>query len=143
MGVLADAALSKDGKVCGVIPHFLKEWEVCHTGLTELIITENMHERKAIMAERSDGFIVLPGGFGTLDEFFEILTWKQLHLHTKPIGILNWEGYYNNLTSHVEKMIETGFVRRENTSLFSMDESIEGLLPKMIDGKSGLVKKWL
>ena len=79
MGVVADAALSADGEVLGVIPQFLKEWEVCHTGLTELVVTETMHQRKWVMEERSDGVIVLPGGYGTLDEFFEILTWKQLN----------------------------------------------------------------
>ncbi|MCB0706565.1 MAG: TIGR00730 family Rossman fold protein [Saprospiraceae bacterium] len=143
MGQLADAALAEGGQVFGVIPGFLKEWEVCHTGLSDLVVTENMHARKAIMAERADGFIILPGGFGTLDEFFEILTWKQLHLHKKPIGLLNWEGYYDHLIAHVAKMVESGFLRAENTTLFSEDASIEGLLPKMLDGNGDLIKKWV
>jgi uncharacterized protein (TIGR00730 family) len=83
MGIIADAVLEAGGQVLGVIPDFLKAKEVCHTGLTELIVTQTMHQRKQIMEEASDGFIVLPGGYGTLDEFFEILTWKQLHLHRK------------------------------------------------------------
>ncbi|MBR9920776.1 MAG: TIGR00730 family Rossman fold protein [Bacteroidetes bacterium] len=142
MGELADAALEANGKVFGVIPEFLKGWEVCHTGLSELVVTDNMHERKAIMADRADGFIVLPGGFGTLDEFFEILTWKQLHLHNKPIGLLNWNGYYTHLAAHVSQMVEAGFLRTENTTLFSISEGMEDLLSKMTEGEGAFIKKW-
>lgn len=143
MGVLADAALAENGKVVGVIPHFLKEWEVCHTGLTELIVVDTMHQRKAIMAERAEGFLILPGGFGTLDEFFEILTWRQLHLHDKPIGILNWKGYYDHLLAHTAKMMEEGYLRKENMDLFVVDSSAENLLEQMKLNRPEIKKKWL
>ena len=131
MGVMADAALAAGGQVMGVIPYFLKEKEVCHTGLTELIVTHNMHQRKQIMAENSDGFIILPGGFGTLDEFFEILTWRQLRLHDKPIGLLNVDGFYDALLAHVQQMLETGFIRENNLSLMTTAADLESLLRQM------------
>jgi uncharacterized protein (TIGR00730 family) len=143
MGVLADAALAENGQVVGVIPHFLKEWEVCHTGLTELIVVDTMHQRKAIMAERADGFLVLPGGFGTLDEFFEILTWRQLHLHDKPIGILNWKGYYDHLLAHANKMMAEGYLRKENMDLFVVEATAEDLLKQLKNNRPDLKKKWL
>ena len=113
MGEVADAALEAGGYVIGVIPEFLKKWEVCHEGLNELYVTQTMHERKQIMAEKSDGFLIIPGGFGTLDEFFEILTWKQLRLHKKPIGVLNVNGYYDFLKKHIDKMVKDGFLKKE------------------------------
>ncbi len=131
MGVMADAVLQAGGTVLGVIPQFLKDWEVCHTGLTELIVTETMHERKWILEERSDGVIVLPGGYGTLDEFFEILTWKQLRLHNKPIGILNVNGYYDLLLSHVKTMAKEGFLKESNIMLFKVAGNVEELLRLM------------
>ena len=131
MGELADAALKAGGQVTGVIPNFLKLKEVCHMGLTELVVTETMHDRKWIMDERSDGVIVMPGGFGTLDEFFEILTWKQLNLIVKPIGILNVNGFYDPLLAHCQKMVEEGFVRKTNLSLFCVADNLEDLLEKM------------
>ena len=143
MGILADAALEKNGRVVGVIPHFLKEWEVCHTGLSELILVDTMHQRKAIMAERAAGFIVLPGGFGTLDEFFEILTWRQLRLHNKPIGLLNWNGYYDHLLQHQEMMVDQGYLRDENTQLFTVSDSIDTLIAQMTESSPELKKKWI
>ena len=143
MGELAEAVLEEDGKIVGVIPDFLKQKEVCHTGLSELIVVETMHQRKAIMAERAAGFLVLPGGFGTLDEFFEILTWKQLALHNKPIGILNWEGYYDHLAQHIETMAAAGFLRKENIDLVIMESEIEPLLSRMTEGESKVVSKWI
>ncbi|MEZ4961363.1 MAG: TIGR00730 family Rossman fold protein [Saprospiraceae bacterium] len=131
MGVMADAALEAGGQVLGVIPDFLKAKEVCHTGLTELIVTKTMHQRKQVMEENSDGFIILPGGFGTLDEFFEILTWRQLKLHNKPIGLLNVEGYYSHLIAHIENMRKEGFVRGTNLSLVTISDSLEDLLEKL------------
>src|SRR5690554_1994263 len=106
MGKLAEGVLSKNGKIIGIIPEFLKKKEIAHTGLTEIITVQTMHERKALMQEKSDGFIALPGGFGTMEELFEILTWAQLDLHRKPIGILNTNGYYNALIQFVETMIQ-------------------------------------
>lgn len=131
MGILADAALDAGGKVLGVIPDFLKEKEVCHTGLTELIVTRTMHERKQVMAERSDGFLILPGGFGTLDEFFEILTWRQLRLHNKPIGVLDVGGFYQHLLAHVRMMWEKGLLREENLQLLCTADNLPELLEKM------------
>lgn len=131
MGVLADAALAAGGEVLGVIPDFLQKKEVCHTGLTELVVTKTMHERKQIMAERSDGFIVLPGGFGTLDEFFEILTWRQLRLHNKPIGVLDVGGFYQHLLAHVRQMWELGLLREANLQLFVVADNLSDLLEKM------------
>ncbi len=143
MGVIADAVLGEGGKVVGVIPKFLKDWEVCHTGLTELIVTQTMHERKWILEERSEGVIVLPGGYGTLDEFFEILTWKQLRLHNKPIGILNVDGYYDPLLEHVKKMAKEGFLQESNMLLFRVSNNIEELLEKMAQPINIEGGKWL
>ncbi|TAK44002.1 MAG: TIGR00730 family Rossman fold protein [Saprospiraceae bacterium] len=143
MGVAADACLGAGGSVLGVIPGFLKEKEVCHTGLTELIVTRTMHERKQIMEERSDGFIMLPGGYGTLDEFFEILTWRQLHLHSKPTGLLNVDGYYCALLAHVQRMSEDGFLKKANLSLIVVADEIEELLEKMEQPLNPSTPKWL
>ncbi len=110
MGVLADAALAGGGKVVGVLPDPLRTLEVAHSGLAELHIVKNMHERKAKMAELSDAFIALPGGFGTLDEVMEVVTWNQLRLHAKPVGFLNVDGYYDTLFSFLEKSVEEEFV---------------------------------
>jgi uncharacterized protein (TIGR00730 family) len=131
MGILADAALAAGGRVLGVIPHFLQEREVCHTGLHELVVTRTMHERKEVMAARSDGFIILPGGFGTLDECFEILTWRQLHLHAKPIGLLNPDGFYDHLLAHIRLMLREGFLVQGNADLLSVAPDIGRLLPAM------------
>ena len=143
MGEMADAVLENGGQVLGVIPEFLKEKEVCHTGLTELVVTKTMHQRKEIMAGNSDGFIVLPGGFGTLDEFFEILTWRQLRLHNKPIGVLNVNGYYDHLLAHVKQMWREGFLREANLSLMTVSEDIPELLEKMTQPANIAEEKWL
>src|SRR2546423_626875 len=110
MGVIADTVLESGGEVIGVIPQSLEEREVAHTGLTELHVVGSMHERKALMAELSDGFIALPGGFGTFDELFEITTWAQLGLHTKPIGLLNVSGYFTPLLTMVSHAVTEGFL---------------------------------
>ena len=112
MGVLADTVLQNGGKVYGVIPSALRDLEVAHEGLTELIVVASMHERKQRMYDLSDGFLALPGGFGTLDEFCEILTWSQLGYHSKPIGFLNTKGYFNLLLDHFRYSVEQGFVDR-------------------------------
>lgn len=110
MGQLADAALAAGGQVIGVIPHFLADKEVAHTGLTELHLVETMHERKAMMAQLTDAFVALPGGFGTLDELCEILTWAQLKLHNKPIALLNLDGYYDNLIQFFKGATASGLL---------------------------------
>ena len=109
MGTVADAVLAGDGKVIGVIPQSLAEREVAHPGLSELHVVESMHERKALMAELSAGFIALPGGFGTLEEFCEVITWSQLGIHAKPCGILNVAGYFDHLIGMFDYAVEHGF----------------------------------
>lgn len=117
MGLIADAVLNRGGKAIGVIPQFLLDKEVGHTGLTDLIITSNMHERKQKMADLSDGVITLPGGFGTLEEFFEVLTWLQLGLHNNPIGLLNIDGFYGPLLAQMDIMVEKKFLKPLNREL--------------------------
>ena len=143
MGTIAKTILDKKGLVIGIIPQFLKKKEVVHLGLTELITTDNMHDRKLKMQEVSDGFIVLPGGFGTLEELFEIITWLQLGLHTKPIGLLNVNGFYDHLLLLLETMVRNGFLKMENYELLLTDTSIENLLQKMTDFKAPQIPKWL
>lgn len=128
MGTVANACLEEGGEVIGIIPTALKRAEVAHTGITKLIETPDMHSRKAKMEELSDAFVVLPGGFGTLDEFFEILTWKQLGFHYKPIALVNHTGYFEGLNRFVDTAIETNFIRNENQSLFSIISSFEELM---------------
>lgn len=117
MGMIADAVLKRGGKAIGVIPQFLMDKEVGHTGLTELHIVESMHQRKQLMADLCDGFIMLPGGFGTLEEFFEVLTWLQLGLHTHPVGVLNVNGFYDLLLKQMDLMVEQRFLKPVNREL--------------------------
>jgi len=131
MGVLADDVLEINGLVTGVIPQFLMDKEVGHTGVTEIIITENMHQRKQKMADLSDGFIILPGGFGTLEEFFEVLTWLQLGLHNKPIGVLNVNGFYDPLFAQMEMMVQNRFLKSANRDLVFNEADAEILINKM------------
>lgn len=143
MGRLAQATLNNHGKVIGVIPEFLKLKEVVHLGLNELITTSNMHERKLKMHELSDGFITLPGGFGTFEELFEIITWAQLGLHQKPIGLLNINGFYDALISMLETMVAKGFLKIDNLELLIVDKDISSLINKMKHYKPQEVPKWL
>jgi len=143
MGQVANGVLQNNGKVIGVIPEFLKIKEVVHQGLTELITTQNMHERKMIMQERSDGFITMPGGFGTFEELFEIITWSQLGLHQKPIGLLNTSGYFDSLLKMLDTMVEKGFLKRENYELLLVEDDIDRLLEKMSNYIPPQVPKWL
>ena len=143
MGKIAEAALKYQGKVIGVIPEFLKLKEVVHLGLYKLITTKNMHQRKLKIHELSDGFIALPGGFGTLEELFEIITWSQLGLHQKPIGLLNSNGFYNDLITMLEKMTVKGFLKIENLNILIIDDDIDSLLKKMKMFKPKSVPKWL
>ncbi|GAB5401476.1 MAG: TIGR00730 family Rossman fold protein [Aureisphaera sp.] len=143
MGIIAEAMLKEHGNVIGIIPQFLKKKEVVHLGLTELITTENMHERKLIMQDVSDGFMVLPGGFGTLEECFEIITWLQLGLHSKPIGLLNTNGFYDHLLKLLETMVKRGFLKMENYELLLVDTTADGLLQKMESFKAPQIPKWL
>lgn len=143
MGHVAQGALENGGVVVGVIPDFLMLREVYHSGLTDLIITKNMHERKLKMHELSDGIIMLPGGYGTLEEFFEMITWAQLGLHQKPIGILNTNGFYDELLAMLEKMIDQRFLKKANFDMIQVAADIEVLLEKMKNYKPIAVPKWL
>ena len=126
MGLIADEVLQRGGKAIGVIPQFLVDKEVGHTGLTELHIVETMHQRKQLMSDLSDAIIMLPGGFGTLEEFFEVLTWLQLGLHQKPIGILNVNGFYDLLLKQMDVMVEQQFLKPANRKLvLSAADAIE------------------
>lgn len=117
MGTVADSALAAGGEVIGVIPRLLQEKELAHPGLTALHVVDTMHQRKALMAELCDGFIALPGGMGTFEEFFEVLTWGQLGMHRKPCGLLNVAGYYDRLLAFVDQAVVEGFVRREQRGM--------------------------
>ncbi len=131
MGVLADAVLAGGGSVVGVIPRFMVLRELAHQGLTKLHLVDSMHERKAMMAEHADAFIALPGGFGTADELFEMLTWRQLHLHEKPIGVLNVNGFFDPFLSWLDVMVAEGFLKRANRDLLIARGSVEELLDAM------------
>lgn len=131
MGVVADAVLENGGEVTGIIPSFMEAWEVQHKGLTECIVVESMHVRKQLMAERADAVIALPGGWGTLDELFEILTWRQIGLHKMPIGLLNTNGFYDDLIIMLNKMVTEGFVREANARFLIIDDNIESLIEKL------------
>ena len=131
MGVIADGILERNGKAIGVIPQFLMDKEVGHKGLTELIITENMHQRKQKMADLADGFLILPGGFGTLEEFFEVLTWLQLGIHAKPIGVLNVNGFYDHLFLQMDVMVQNRFLKQTNRDLVFNEADAEILVSKM------------
>lgn len=143
MGKVAEGALNHGGKVIGVIPEFLKKKEVFHTGLTALIVTQNMHERKLKMHELSDGIVMLPGGFGTLEEFFEMLTWSQLGLHQYPIGILNTNGFYDPLLRMMQQMVTEGFVKNNNLNTILVDDDIHMLLEKMENYTPLPTPKWI
>lgn len=143
MGAVANGALSKGGEVVGVIPDFLLKKELAHQGITHLHIVETMHQRKTMMHELSDGFIALPGGFGTMEELFEIITWAQLGLHKKPIGLLNTAGFYNHLKRLLQQMTDSGFLKEINQKMLLIDEDISQLLEKMRSYKAPLVGKWI
>lgn len=144
MGELADAALEAGGHIEGVIPYFLKEKEVCHEGLTKVHIVDSMHERKVEMAKLSDAVLVLPGGYGTLDELFEMLTLAQLGQARHPIGIVNVQGYYDHLIAHLYHMQREGFLRTEHRKLLLADDNLEELLNRMEQYQMPAPKgKWL
>lgn len=143
MGEVADAALAAGGHVTGVIPAALVAREVGHTALSEQHVVESMHERKALMAELSEGFIAMPGGYGTLDETFEILTWAQLGMHRHPIGMLDVDGYFDKLLAFVDHAIAEGFVRPEYRKMITVAETPAGLLDAMARYQPPTVTKWI
>ncbi len=143
MRAVADGALGAGGIVIGVLPDFLRAKEVAHLGLTELIIVESMHDRKLKMNELCDGVIALPGGFGTLEELFEMLTWAQLGLHKKPIAILNTNGFYDALIMLLNNMVDNGFLKSVNKEMLLVSSDIEDLLHKMKNYVAPTIEKWI
>lgn len=143
MGALADAVLDAGGQITGVIPAFLKLKEVAHDGLSELICVDSMHERKALINDISDGAIALPGGLGTLDELFEMLTWGQLGLHAKPVGLLNTNDYFLPILTAIEKMISEGFLKERNREMILVSEDMDDLLAKMKSYQAPVFPKWI
>ena len=143
MGVLANAALEAGGKVIGVIPKALLAKEIAHAGLTELRVVGSMHERKAMMAELSVAFIALPGGLGTMEEFFEVLTWSQLGLHEKPCGLLNVSGYFDPLLAFLDSTVSERFVKSEHRALVITSTSPMELLERLAAYRSPHVEKWI
>lgn len=143
MGRLADAALAASAHVIGVMPRHLVGFEVAHGGLPDLRIVESMHERKALMAELADAFVALPGGFGTLEETFEILTWRQLGLHTKPVALLNIAGFFDPLLSFLDQGVELRFVSQENRNLLLAESTIDKLFEAITAEVAAAGPKWL
>lgn len=143
MGAVADGVLQNGGEAIGVIPGFLQTKEIAHEQLTELIVVDTMHERKLKMHELSDGIITLPGGFGTMEEFFEMLTWAQLGLHQKPIGLLDTNDFYSHLFSLVDVMVNEGFLKASNRDMLLMEKNIDNLLAQMHAYVAPEVPKWI
>jgi len=143
MGVLADTVLAGGGRVVGVIPQALARREVAHAGLTELIVTASMHERKTRMAELSDGFIALPGGIGTFEELFEIWTWAQLGIHHKPVGLLNVAGYFDALLSFLDHATQEQFLKASQRQLLLAECEAPALLTRMTAARLAARKAWL
>ena len=143
MGAVADSVLHNGGQVIGVIPEGLAEKEVAHQGLTDLRVVTSMHERKALMAELSTAFIALPGGLGTLEELFEVLTWAQLGIHAKPGGLVNVGGYFNGLLEFIAHAVEERFLTQEHQSMILVDSNIEALLDALEAFVPPTVEKWL
>lgn len=142
MGVVADAVLTAGGEVTGVITQHLWDREVGHVGLTELVVVHSMHERKLAMADRSEAFVALPGGVGTLEELFEVLTWTQLGLHHKPVGVLDVAGYYQPLLHFLDTAAEAGFVRPAHRALLHAHTTAEGILDLLAAWEPEYVPKW-
>ncbi|WP_207535161.1 TIGR00730 family Rossman fold protein [Desertivirga arenae] len=142
MGLIADAVLLRGGRVTGVIPKFLLDKEVEHKSVTNLFVTDNMHQRKQKMADLADGFIILPGGFGTLEEFFEVLTWLQLGLHGKSIGVLNVDGFYDHLFAQMDVMVERRFLKQSNREMVLSDDKPVALVEKMLAFKAVPEEVW-
>jgi len=143
MGEIADTVLARGGEVIGVIPQALVDKEVSHTGLTELRIVNSMHERKEIMADLAQGFIALPGGLGTMEEIFEVLTWAQLGFHQKPCALLNVKGYYNRLTQFLDHAVAQGFIADTHREMLLVEENPHSLLEIMASYSAPAVDKWI
>ena len=143
MGKVADGCIENDGKAIGVIPAFLSSKEIVHDHLTELIVVDTMHQRKTKMNDLCDGVIALPGGFGTMEELFEILTWTQLGIHNKPVAVLNTASYYDKLLDFIAEMVTAGLLRSENEELLIHSDNIQELVIKMQNYSTPRVTKWI
>jgi hypothetical protein len=143
MGLIADTVLQLGGRAVGVIPEALARKEVAHKHLTELHVTQSMHERKTLMAELSDGFIAMPGGIGTFEEIFEIWTWAQLGIHAKPCGLLNVAGYYDALTTFLDHAAAEQFLKPPHRSLLIVEQAPQALLDRFVSYRPPRVQKWL
>lgn len=142
MGKLANSVLANGGKAIGVIPDFIKEFKLAHENLSELVVVKTMHERKAKMSELADGFVALPGGFGTMEELFEVLTMSQLDLHYKPVALLNINGFYDDLLAMMKTMVEKGLLQQVNLDLLIVSSSVKDLLNQMLNYKATKSIKW-
>lgn len=142
MGAIADGVMENDGHTIGVLPYFLAQKELAHKGISEMILVETMHERKAKMCELAEGFIALPGGFGTMEELFEMLTWAQLSLHRKPVAILNINGFYDHLIEFIERMVESGLLKEEYRTMLIVGNEIEDLLNQIMKYEAPKNDKW-
>jgi len=142
MGVMADTILALGGECTGVIPLGLQQKEIAHKGMTDLIVVPDMHSRKLTMVNLADAFIAFPGGFGTLDELFETLTWSQLHLHQKPIVVYNPEQYFDPLLLQADRMVSEGFLNLSSRSLLMSTDKLEDLLPMLADFNASPLDKW-
>lgn len=143
MGAVANGAMENGGEVIGVLPHFLRSKEIAHEHLTSLILVDTMHERKTKMNDLSDGVIALPGGFGTFEELFEMLTWAQLGLHKKPVALLNVNGFYDDLLTMIQHTVNKGFLKETNQKMLQVSNNIDDLLEKMEVYKAPDVPKWI
>ena len=143
MGTIADAVLAHGGKVIGVIPDFLADKELAHLGCTELHVVKSMHERKLLMADRADAFVAMPGGYGTMEELFEMLTWGQLGLHSKPVALLNVDGYYDHLLLALDRMRDDYLLRAENRSQLLQSADPVELLAQLAAHQPVQLEKWL
>lgn len=142
MGALADAMLAAGGEATGVIPRSMQEREIAHTQLTRLYVVETMHQRKALMADLADAFVALPGAYGTLDEFFEILTWAQIGIHAKPAGLLNIDGFYDPLLVFLDRAVSSGFLKPNNRELFLTSDSPAELVEMLLSHRPAIASKW-
>lgn len=143
MGIVANGMLENGGRVVGVLPRFLQKKELAHERLTELMLVDTMHERKAKMHELCDGVIALPGGYGTLEELFEMLTWGQLGLHNKPVALLNINGFYDELLQFIQTMVSSGLLKETNRQMLLNDSCIVSLLAKMKSYQAPTTGKWV
>lgn len=143
MGAVADGAIAAGGRTMGVIPRGLFKREGLHAGLDRLEVVESMHERKALMAESSDGFITLPGGLGTMEELFEIWTWTQIGVHAKPCGLLNVDGYYDGLLAFLDNMVTNGFVRASHRDVVIVDDDPERLIDNVLAHRPRVHERWM